>query len=109
MRVRPNGAADFICIGIARSSWLFAQSSYSADAIHHWEFDLEPTSCRFDSGDRIRLEIASSAFPLYDRNPSSEVAASKASSWDWRVSTQIVHHGSEHASALHLPVSEATA
>ena len=64
VRVTPNGAAEFICIGIARSSWLFAEAGYAADKIHHWEFDLEPTSCRFAAGDRIRLEIASSAFPL---------------------------------------------
>ena len=107
VRVRPNGAAEFICIGIARSSWLFAKSDYAADKIHLWEFDLEPTSCLFAAGDRIRLEIASSAFPLYDRNPGSDVASHRATSWDWRSSTQIVHHGSEYPSALYLPVSEA--
>ena len=30
---------------------------------------LEPTSCRFEAGDRIRLEIASSAFPLSTATP----------------------------------------
>lgn len=107
VRVRPSGAAEFICIGIARSSWLFAKSDYAADKIHHWEFNLEPTSCRFAAGDRIRLEIASSAFPLYDRNPGSGVASHRATSWDWRISRQIVHHSSEYPSALYLPVSEA--
>ena len=61
----PNGAAEFICIGVARSSRLFAKGSYAADKVHRWDFSLEPTSCRFARGDRIRLEIASSAFPLY--------------------------------------------
>ena len=89
VRVRPNGAAEFICIGIARSSWLFAETGYAADKVHRWEFDLEPTSCRFAAGDRIRLEIASSAFPLYDRNPGSDVPSCRATSWDWRRSTQI--------------------
>jgi putative CocE/NonD family hydrolase len=106
VRVRPNGAADFICIGVARSSWLFAKTGYAADEIHHWQFDLEPTSCAFAAGDRIRLEIASSAFPLYDRNPGSDVPSARATSWDWRRSTQIVHHSSDHPSALYLPVSE---
>jgi putative CocE/NonD family hydrolase len=107
VRVRPGGAAEFVCIGVARSSWLFAKTGYAADTVHHWEFDLEPTSCSFAAGDRIRLEVASSAFPLYDRNPGSEVASSRATSWDWRVSTQIVHHDSKYPAALHLPVSEA--
>jgi len=67
VRVKANDTAEFICIGIARSSWLFAESGFVADKIHLWEFDLEPTSCLFAAGERIRLEIASSAFPLYDR------------------------------------------
>jgi len=106
VRVRPNGAAEFICIGIARSSWLFAKSGYSADKNHHWQFDLEPTSCLFAAGDRIRLEIASSAFPLYDRNPGTAVPSCRATSWDWKRSTQIVFHTSARASALYLPVIE---
>jgi len=105
--VRPNGCAEFICIGIARSSWLFRGMGYSSDTVHGWEFCLEPTSCRFDAGDRIRLEIASSAFPLYDRNPGSAVASGRATSSDWRCSTQILHHSQDRPSALHLPASEA--
>jgi len=107
VRVRPNGAVEFICIGVARSSWLFRATGYSADQINCWQFSLEPTSCRFDAGDRIRLEVASSAFPLYDRNPGGAVASCRATSWDWRCSTQIVHHSQEYPSALYLPASEA--
>jgi uncharacterized protein len=105
--VRPNGAAEFICIGIARSNWLFAKSGYAADRIHTWEFDLEPTSIIFAAGDRIRLEVASSAFPLYDRNPGTNVPSAQATSWDWRRSTQIVFHSEAYLSALHLPVEDA--
>src|SRR5258705_10257050 len=82
VRVRPSGAAEFVCIGVARSSLLFAKAGYAADTVHHWEFDLEPASCSFAAGDCIRLEVDSSAFPLYDRNPGSEVASSHATSWD---------------------------
>lgn len=107
VRARPNGAAEFICIGIARSSRLFAKTEYAADKIHRWDFPLEPTSCRFEKGDRIRLEISGSAFPLYDRNPGSHVPACRATSWDWRRSTQFVFHGRGCPSALYLPASEA--
>jgi putative CocE/NonD family hydrolase len=106
VRVKPNGAADFICIGVARSTRIFAELNYDADKIHRWEFSLEPTSCRFETGDRIRLEIAGSAFPLLDRNPGGDVPSSKATSWDWRRSTHSVFHTSGHASALYLPVTE---
>lgn len=108
VRVKPNGAAEFLCIGIARSSWLFAESGYTADKIHLWEFDLEPTSCSFAAGERIRLEIASSAFPLFDRNPGTDTPSARATSWDWKRSTQFVFHDSKHPSALYLPANEAS-
>jgi uncharacterized protein len=107
VRAKPDGAAEFICIGIARSNRLFVGAKYAANKIHRWDFSLEPTSCRFARGDRIRLEIASSAFPLYDRNPGSDVPSCLATSWDWRRSTQSVFHGRVCPSALYLPVSEA--
>jgi putative CocE/NonD family hydrolase len=106
VRVRPNGGAEFICIGIARSTWLFRKMEYAADTVQRWEFDLEPTSCAFAVGDCLRLEIASSAFPLYDRNPGSGVRSCLATSWDWRRSTQIVYHDRNHSSVLYLPLCE---
>ncbi len=105
VRVRPNGQADFVCIGIARSTYLFREHAYSADAIHCWQIDLEPTSCVFAAGDVIRLEIASSAFPLYDRNPSTDVKPWLADSWNWQRSTQMVLHDAEHPSRLELPLA----
>jgi putative CocE/NonD family hydrolase len=109
VRVRPSGAAEFICIGIARSSFLFSPSGYTADHVHRWEFGLEPTSCVFAEGECVRLEIASSAFPLYDRNPGSSVPSSRATSWDWKRSTQLVYHNPQYCSAFHLPALEARA
>ena len=104
-RARPNGQADFVCIGIARSTYLFREQGYTADAIHHWQIELEPTSCVFAAGDAIRLEVASSAFPLYDRNPSNEVKPWLADSWNWQRSTQMVLHDTEHPSRLELPLA----
>jgi uncharacterized protein len=104
VRVRPGGQAEFVCIGIARSSYLFLESGYSADAIHCWQIELEPTSCVFAAGDAIRLEVASSAFPLYDRNPATAVQPWLADSWHWQRSTQMVLHDAEHPSRLQLPL-----
>jgi putative CocE/NonD family hydrolase len=103
VRLRPNGQADFVCIGIARSSHLFPDG-YSADTINRWEITLEPTSCVFAAGDAIRLEVASSAFPLYDRNPSTAVKPWLADSWNWQRSTQMVFHNTEYPSRLDLPL-----
>jgi len=104
VRVTPAGRAEFLSIGIARSSWLFRDSGYSADRIHAWEFTLEPTSFVLAPAERLRLEIASSAFPLYDRNPSTAVPPQDADNWNWARSTQQVLHSASHSSAIFLPV-----
>jgi len=101
--LRANGDADFVCIGTARSSYLFG-AEYEADAVRLWEFEMEPTSWVFQAGERIRVEIAGGAFPVYDRNPGTVVKASEAMSWNWRRSTHRVYHDAGRASAIFLPV-----
>ncbi len=104
VRVTANGRAEFVCIGIARSSWLFRECDYAADTVQRWEFTLEPTALVLEAGERLRLEIASSAFPLYDRNPSTETPPQLADHWNWARSTQQIVHTSECPSALLLSV-----
>ncbi len=41
--------AEFCCIGIARSTYLFGDQ-YQADQVYRWEFNLEPTSYVFRQG-----------------------------------------------------------
>jgi len=105
VRVTPSGRAEFLCIGIARSTFLFRDSVYPVDQIRAWEFTLEPISFVLAPGERLRLEIASSAFPLYDRNPSAAVAPQDAENWTWFRSTQQVAHSAAHPSAIYLPVN----
>lgn len=102
--VRSNGEATFICIGAARSTYLFGER-YQSDTTHLWTFALEPTSCMFEAGDRIRLEIASSACPLFDRNSGNATPAREASSWNWQRSTQTVFHDNERPSSVVFPVA----
>jgi putative CocE/NonD family hydrolase len=104
MRVKPGGRAEFLCIGIARNSWLFRETGYGADDIHEWEFSLEPIAFVLASEERLRLEIASSAFPLYDRNPSTATPPQLADNWTWARSTQRVLHTAMHPSAIFLPL-----
>jgi putative CocE/NonD family hydrolase len=106
VRVTAAGRAEFVCMGVARSASLFGDA-YEADAAQLWEFTLEPTSCVFAAGERVRLEIAGGAFPLYDRNPGVRgVKASAASRWNWARSTHRVFHEAGRASLLRLPVTE---
>jgi uncharacterized protein len=104
VRVTQDEHAEFLCIGIARSSWLFRDGEYEGDVVHKWEFTLEPIAFVLRVGERLRLEIASSAFPLYDRNPSTAVPPQSAGPWNWARSTQQILHTSEHPSAIYLPI-----
>jgi putative CocE/NonD family hydrolase len=107
VRVTKDGRVEFVSIGIARSSWLFGEERYTADETHNWEFTLEPVGFVLLPGERLRLEIASSAFPLYDRNPSTATPPQHATNWNWARSTQQVLHSASHPSALYLPVKGA--
>jgi len=110
VRVTPHGRAEFVCIGIARSSYLFQGAAYAPNSVHCWRFALEPTSCVFLAGESVRLEIAGSAFPLYDRNPSvTGVKPSVADAWNWKRSTHVVFHEPGHASLLRLPILKGAA
>jgi predicted acyl esterase len=83
---------------------LFKDEPYEAGRIYSWEFTLEPVSFVLAPGERLRLEIASSAFPLYDRNPSTAIPPQDADNWSWARSTQQVLHSAEFPSAIYLPV-----
>ncbi len=97
--LKPGGEALFLVLGVIRSS-------HRPDVPTLHTIQLDPTSCVFFPGDRIRLEIASSAYPLFDRNPSTAVPPRLASPWNWRRSTQSIHHTHTHPSRLHLPLAQ---
>jgi len=106
------------CVRTARlssSAWeLRVQAGFFASRViprtefHLWNFDLEPTSADLTPGDRIGLEVASSAFPTFRPQSGKRRSFLRATSWDWTRSTQRVYHDTERPAALYLPVSEAT-
>jgi putative CocE/NonD family hydrolase len=92
-----SGVATFLTLGIARRTT-------RPDTPALWHIPLDPTSAVFAPGDRLRIEIASSAYPLFDRNPGTEIPPPQADPWTWHRSTQTIYHDPNHISALHLPV-----
>jgi len=64
--------------------------------------DAGVTSNVFRQGHRIRLEISSSNFPRFDRNPNT--GRPIADETQLRLARQSVYHGGGHLSALLLPV-----
>jgi uncharacterized protein len=80
-------------------------SAIPAGKVQQYRFALPHVNHVFLPGHRIMVQIQSSMFPLYDRNPQSFVAnIFKARPADYRKATQRVYHSAATASAIELPV-----
>jgi putative CocE/NonD family hydrolase len=103
--VHPDGKSYNLCDGIVR-----AQHRNGADKpallepgkATQFEIDLWVTSNLFKKGHRIRLEVSSSNFPRFDRNPNS----GKPFGTDTELlsAKQTILHDRDHATHLVLPV-----
>jgi putative CocE/NonD family hydrolase len=70
-----------------------------------YTFALPPANHVFLRGHRIMVQVQSSWFPLYDRNPQTFVQnIFWAKPSDYKKATQRVYHSPEHASFIDLPV-----
>ena len=70
-----------------------------------YRFDLPNVDHVFLPGHKIMVQIQSSLFPLYDRNPQTFVDnIFNAKPQDYRASTQSIYYGGAHASAILLPI-----
>ena len=96
----PSGVA----IGVTEGNVRLAPADRPADRVREVEIALAPTAIRLAPGHRIRLEVAGSSFPAYDRNPQSTTPPADATWLDFRVATQQVFHDAGRPSRLELPV-----
>jgi putative CocE/NonD family hydrolase len=72
-----------------------------------YEFKLPPNNHVFLPGHRLMVQVQSSWFPLYDRNPQTFVPnIFSAKSEDYRKATQRVYHSAKEASYIALPLVE---
>jgi hypothetical protein len=71
----------------------------------NYRFNLPNVDHVFLPGHRIMVQIQSSLFPLYDRNPQTYVGnIFNAKPQDYRPVTQSIHRGGTEASAILLPI-----
>lgn len=94
-RVTAEGRAIFISLGAAR-----VRAREGAEL----RIALDPVAVRFAPGERLRLDVASSAFPLLIRHPTTEAdPASVARAAEFRRALQVVHHDAARPSRIELP------
>ena len=67
-----------------------------------YTIDLGATSNLFRAGHRIRLEVSSSNFPRFDRNPNTGEEPAYATGM--RPARQTVLHDAQHPSRITLPI-----
>lgn len=74
-------------------------------SIHEYRFSLHDVDHVFKPGHTVMVEIQSTWFPLYDRNPQTFVPnIMKAKPADYQPATITLYSGPGHHSALELPV-----
>ena len=74
-------------------------------SIHEYKFSLHDVDHVFKAGHTVMVEIQSTWFPLYDRNPQTFVPnIMKAKLSSYKPATITIYSGPSHASALELPV-----
>ena len=70
--------------------------------VYRYEIDLGVTANVFKKGHKIRLEISSSNFPKFDRNPNTGNKFGFDS--ELKIATQKIYHDSNYQSHIILPI-----
>ncbi len=108
--VHPNDAAYNVCY--AASGLLSARfreslekpSLIKPEKVYKYEIELRPTGIVFKKGHRIRVEISSSDFPLFNRNLNT--GKDPYTSTEMVKANQTIYHTAEYPSHIILPVIE---
>jgi putative CocE/NonD family hydrolase len=80
-------------------------SALRPDSIREYKYSLHAADHVFKAGHTLMVEIQSSWFPLYDRNPQTFVANIMAAQpQDYRAARISIYSGPGHNSAIWLPV-----
>jgi len=103
--VYPDGRALSMAEGIVRARYREGTDKprpIEPGKVYEFTVDLVGTSVEFQKGHRIRVDIASSHFPQFDRNPNT--GDPFGTTTKVKVATQTLHHSAQQASHVLLPV-----
>ncbi len=103
--VCPCGGVINLTDGIIRAR--YRESTEKAklikpDEVYEYTIDLWATSNVFKAGHRIRLEVSSSNFPRFDRNPNTGATISEEMAL--KPAVQTILHNNQHPSHVTLPI-----
>ncbi len=104
--VRPDGYVRNIEDGIIRGKYAHPTPDslpvFTAGKVFRFDIDCGATALRINKGDRLRLEISSSNFPKYDRNPNTGVDPFEAV--EFKKARQTIFHYPDFPTCVVIPV-----
>lgn len=104
--VYPDGRAMTLTDGVTRLRYREGIASPAGlvepGRVYEISIDLWATAITFLSGHHLRLDVTSSNFPRWERNPNT--GEDPATATTWRVARQTILHDGEHPSHVLLPV-----
>jgi putative CocE/NonD family hydrolase len=106
--VSPDGSELPIGIEIFRGRYVRSfekPEALKSGKAENFAWSLPNVNHVFEPGHRLMVQVQSSLFPLYDRNPQTFVPnIFNAKPGDYRKATQTIYHDAAHPSAVWLPV-----
>ena len=90
--------------GHVSGSTLERRTPIEPERVYEYRIRIGSTANLFKKGHRIRLEVSSSNFPMFDINPNNGQRVGEATQLQGRVATQAVFHDANRASHLLVPV-----
>ncbi len=102
--VFPDGRSILVADGILRARYRKARSRprrLKPDKVYRFVIDLWPTAWRFAAGHRLRVALAGSNFPRFDRNLNTGAGPESSR---MKVARNRVYHDAKHPTYLLLPV-----
>ena len=104
--VHPDGYVHNVSEGIIRARYRNSdhrESWLTPGAVHDYTIDLGYTATVFRRGHRVRLQISSSNFPHFDRNPNT--ATTFGAGAELEPANQRVYHDAMHPSQLVVQIA----
>jgi putative CocE/NonD family hydrolase len=105
--VWPDGRALGVVDGIVRARYRAGDgraTPITPGEVYEYTIDLVATSQVFRAGHRIRVDISSSNFPCYDRNPGNGASSARTTEDDFVIAHQTVYCDESRPSHITLPV-----
>jgi putative CocE/NonD family hydrolase len=107
--IEPDGYRVPVSEGILRARYRESMDETSfleQGEVYEFEITLNPVAHTFNEGHQLCLEISSSNFPRFDRNPNRAMPVADSTLNDAQIAVQNVFHTTNYPTQISLPVKE---